>query len=211
MIYDISIPIDANLPVWDGDPPISVERVMRMEAGDAYNLTRLEISAHTGTHVDAPLHFVPGGGAVESLALGALTGPARVVEFDLEGDIGAAHLEAAAIPPGTQRLIFKTRNSRLWEQRPTPFVTTFSGVAEDGARWLVERGVRLVGIDYLSIEGYASVEAGSPVHRILLGAGVVVLEGLDLRAVPPGAYDLFCLPVKISGADGAPARAILVS
>lgn len=211
MIYDISISVDLNLPIWDGDPPAKINRVMRMESGDPYNLTHLDLSAHTGTHIDAPLHFLPNTPAIETLPLDLLTGAAYVAEFDLSGDLTAAHLAAAAIPAATRRLILKTPNSQLWNQRPTPFVTTFSGVSEDAAHWLIDHGIQLIGIDYLSIESYAGVAAGSPVHRILLAAGVIILEGLDLRAVSPGSYTLCCLPVKIAGADGAPARAILIS
>jgi len=210
MIYDISVAIDPDFPVWEGDPPVNIQRVMQMEDGEPYNLTRLDISAHTGTHVDAPVHFVPGRGGVDSLALEVLTGAAWVAGFDVEGDISAAQLQGAGIPAGTRRLILKTGNSRLWDTEPTPFVTSFSGIALDAAGWLVEQGVQLVGIDYLSIEGYESIMAGSMVHHVLLEAGLVILEGLDLRAVAPGEYLLYCLPVKVAGADGAPARAILV-
>lgn len=209
-LYDLTLPLSPVLPVWEGDPPIEITRVVDMAAGEDYNLTRMRMSAHAGTHVDAPLHFHARGASVETLPLETMVGPAVVLELNTGKDITAADLEAAHLPPGTLRLLCKTRNGRLWDETPGEFRRDFTGIAEDAARWLVEHGVRLVGIDYLSIESYPSLyERGSPVHRYLLAEQVVIVEGLDLRAVPPGPYTLLCLPLKLVGGDGAPARVVL--
>lgn len=208
MIYDISLPISSNLPVWPGDPAIVLEQVAAMDNGDEANVTRLNLSAHTGTHVDAPHHFMNDGRTVESLPLEALVGECYVLRVVNNVDeINAQVLENAKIPQNVSRLLFRTRNSELWRGGQSRFQTDFVAVSEDGARWLVERGVKLVGVDYLSVAAYSQPV---PTHRALLAAGVVILEGLDLSQVEPGAYILYCLPLKLVGADGAPARAILV-
>ena len=209
-LYDISVSVRPDLPVWEGDPPVRVQRVASIGADSICNITRLELSAHTGTHLDAPLHFVPGGLSIDQLDPHTLIGPAVVSEFEVLHEVGAADLEAAHLPVGTRRLLCKTGNSRIWREHPTGFTHEFVGISVDGAQWLVQHHIQLVGIDYISIERYDSVMAGSPVHRTLLEAGLVVLEGLDLTAIAPGAYTLLCLPVKIQGSDGAPCRAMLV-
>ncbi|RME88381.1 MAG: cyclase family protein [Anaerolineae bacterium] len=208
-IYDISLPISPELPVWPGDAPIVIEQVEAMDAGAPANVSRLSAGAHIGTHVDAPHHFLNDGRTVESLPLDVLTGPAYVVHFpdDLD-DITAAALEAASIPTGTSRLLFRTRNSALWARRVPDFRKDYVAVTADGAEWLVAHGVRLVGADYLSV---APFRDPGPTHRILLGAGVVVIEGVNLWDVPEGEYELYCLPLKLIGCEGAPARAILIS
>jgi arylformamidase len=208
-LYDITRSISAGTVVWEGDPLPNLQRVQRLEAGDSYNLTRLDISAHTSTHVDAPLHFVPGGAGVDSLPLDVLVGPAWVADLSGCAEIHAADLVSAAIPVGVTRLLLKTGS--MPEETTTVFDPGFAALALDGARWLLERGVRLVGIDTISIEGYASVNASSAVHHALLEAGVVIIENLELSAVVPGAYRVTCLPLKLVGADGAPARVILES
>ncbi len=208
-IYDISLPITPDLPVWPGDAPIEIEQVEAMDAGDTANVSRLSAGVHIGTHVDAPHHFLNDGRTVESLPLDVLIGPARVVHFADEVDaITAAALEAASIPAGTARLLFRTRNSALWARREREFRTDFVAVTADGAEWLVARGIRLVGVDYLSV---APFRDSVPTHRILLGAGVVVIEGLNLWEVPAGEYQLYCLPLRLVECEGAPARAILVA
>jgi len=206
-LFDITRSISSSTVVWAGDPQPIVERVLHMDRGDPYNETHVQFSAHTATHVDAPLHFIPGGNSIDALPLEILTGPAWMAQFATGAQISAADLDAAGIPVGVLRLLLKTGAP----PHPTAFDPGFGALAPDGAEWCLRRGVRLVGIDTISIEGYASVYAGSVVHRALLGAGVVVVENLDLEAVAPGAYRLTCLPLKLAGSDGAPARVILES
>ena len=201
----MSVPVRTGMVVYDGDPQVRIERVMEIARGDLANLSRMELGTHTGTHVDAPLHFVDGGAGADRLPLDALVGPAVVADArGAPGDIDAAALAALGVPPGTERLLLRTRNGDLWDRGA--FTRDFAGVADDAARELVAMGVRLLGIDYLSIAPSADP---APTHRTLLEAGVVVVEGLDLRAAPGGAYELVCLPLRIEGADGAPARALL--
>lgn len=206
-IHDISLTITPTLPVWEGDPPIRLSQPSHLERGDICTITRLDISAHTGTHLDAPAHFIRGGSTVETLDLDTLIGPALVVDARGYGHLTAQAFDALAIPAGVQRLLLRTDNSLRWQRGETAFAVDFIAIAASGAAWLVEHGVRLVGIDYLSVGPF---DNGVPTHETLLGAGVIAVEGLDLSAVEPGEYQLICLPVKIGGADGAPCRAVLV-
>ncbi len=207
-IYDISLTVTPELAVWPGDPAVVLERVTKMEDGAHNNVSRIACGVHVGTHVDAPYHFIADGKTIEKLDLSALIGPASVVELPDAGPLlSAADLRAAGVVPGMERVLLKTTNSQYWTQPGLPFQTGFTALAADGAAYLVECGVRLVGIDYLSIAPFRN---SVPVHRTLLGAQVVVLEGINLSAVPAGTYQLFCLPVKLGGSDGAPARAVLV-
>lgn len=184
---------------------MSMQRFANMAEGAICNVSRLDFGVHSGTHIDAPVHFIEGAAGAEGIPLDALIGRATVVDATgILGDIDQAVLRSLAIPAGTERLLFKTPNSRLWE-RPA-FSPEFFGITEDGANYLVGRGIRLVGIDYLSI---APMHDPAPTHVALLTAGVVILEGLDLRFVEPGEYTLVCLPLLLVGADGAPARALL--
>lgn len=195
MIIDISRPIGPDTPVWPGDPPVLVEPVARVEAGDPAGVSRLQLGTHTGTHVDPPAHFLPGGATVDELPLDVLVGPAIVADLTAVASVDAGALDALALPAGTVRVLLKTGAG--------------AGVlSADGARWLVERGVRLVGADTLSVEPGTDAY---PVHRVLLGAGVVIVEGLDLTAAAAGTYQLVCLPLRITGGDGAPARAVLIA
>ena len=200
-LLDITVPIREGMVTYPGDPTVHLERVKSLEAGATANLSRLDFGVHTGTHVDAPLHFIAGGAAAESLALEVCIGPAEVVDAtDASGDVGVEHVDRMS--DGAERVLFKTRNSELWDR--DEFQREFARISEEAARALVDRGVRLVGVDYLSV--------GDPVtHRTLLAAGVVAVEGLDLRGVEPGRYRLLCLPLKLVGSDGAPARAVLMS
>jgi arylformamidase len=205
-IIDISVPIRPDMPVWSGDPAVVIERVKSMADGAHDNVSRIDFGVHTGTHVDAPVHFIADGAAVDRVPLDALVGPAWVADAtSVHRHLDGEALASLAIADGAERVIFKTTNSELWVSER--FETEFLGVTEDGARWLVDRGVRLVGIDYLSIAPYGD---SVPTHRALLGAGVAILEGTDLRGVEPGAYELICAPLRIVGADGAPARALLI-
>ena len=205
-IYDISLPIFQGMPVYEGDPQVQVRPAARMEKGAPMNTTRLNLSSHTGTHVDAPFHFVADGATVDRLPLEVFTGTALVRHIRCKDVITCPDLEDAHIPTGTERLLIRTSNSQLWDKGK--FRREFIYLKEDGAQWLVDRGVKLVGIDYLSIDAFDSKDY--PSHTILLQAGVIVVEGLDLRGVPSGEYTLICLPLRVAGGDGAPARAVLL-
>lgn len=203
--YDITLSIRRGMVIYPGDPAVEVEPHSRIADGDDANVTALSMGTHTGTHVDAPSHFIEGGTPVDELALERLIGPAAVVRVDPEVTaIGEAELRAAGID-GAERVLLRTRNEALLDR--SDFDEGFAHLTGDGARYLLEAGVRLVGIDYLSIE--ASDAEDMVAHRTLLERDVVVLEGLDLREVPPGRYDLICLPMKLEGLDGAPVRAVL--
>jgi arylformamidase len=207
-IYDISLTISPSMPVWPGDPVVEVSQVSFMSNGDSANVTRLAMSAHTGTHVDAPHHFLNDGRTVENLPLDVLTGPCFVAQLpDGIDSITRDVLEHQPLGEGTTRVLFGTGNSHLWAKGETEFQKNFIAITEGGARWLVEHGIRLVGVDYLSVAPFGD---STPTHRVLLEAGIVILEGLNLAQVQRGFYDLYCLPLKIGGSDGAPARAILI-
>lgn len=204
-LHDISIPIRNGMIVYEGDPPVAITRATSISEGAVANVSRIDFGAHTGTHIDAPVHFIEGAGGIETLPLDALAGPALVIDAThLSVDIDATALVSLDMPRGTERALFKTANSALWER--DAFSPRFIGFTEDGAKALAGMGVRLVGIDYLSIAPHAHP---APSHHALLAARIVILEGLDLRAVEPGEYELICLPLLIPGADGAPARALL--
>ncbi len=207
-IFDVSLPISPGMIVWPGDPPVVLERVSSMDAGAHDNVSRLACGVHTGTHVDAPHHFLNDGRTVDTLSLDVLVGPVQVVQVpDEVGLITAGLLEKAAVQPGTLRLLLKTRNSRLWKRSVKEFDRGYVGLSVDAAEWIVGAGVKLVGIDYLSV---APFNQSIPAHQALLKPGIVILEGLDLNAVSPGLYTLYCLPLNLVGSDGAPARVILV-
>jgi arylformamidase len=207
-IYDISLTISPEMPVWPGDPAVLLEQVESMDAGAHANVSRLNAGVHTGTHVDAPHHFLNDGRTVEGLPLEVLTGPCYVAQIpDAMDEITAEVLDGIPLAEGTVRLLFGTRNSHWWARGENSFQKDFVAVTEDGAEWLVKRGIRLVGVDYLSVAPFGE---SVPTHTVLLQAGVVVVEGLNLSSVPRGFYDLYCLPLKLKGSDGAPARAILV-
>ena len=196
------------MPVWPGDPGIVLEQESSLAAGDPYNLSRLSCGVHTGTHIDAPLHFIQGGKAVDELPLEALVGPARVIHLLDVDEVTPQELEQANLPLDTRRLLLRTRNSELWRRRDTAFRTDFVALTQEAAIWIVSHGIRLIGMDYLSVQRYSDAEPIT--HRILLEAGVVIVEGLDLAQVPAGEFHLVCLPLRLEGAEGAPARAILV-
>jgi arylformamidase len=183
---------------YPGDPTVTLERVVSLDEGGVVNLSRLEFGVHTGTHVDAPLHFISGGAAIEALALETLIGPARVLDLTAADSLGASAFDGFELGA---RVLLKTRNSELWER--DDFSEDFLALDESGARRLVDEGVRLVGIDYVSIGDEAA-------HKVLLGAGVIPVEGLDLRGVDAGEYRLVCAPLKLVGSDGAPARVLLI-
>lgn len=206
IVHDISVRLLPGMPTYPGEPGPVLTPINSLDAGDEANVTSFSMGSHTGTHVDAPLHFLRGGPAVDDLRLDDLVGEAWVMDVTGPADISAETLEKASIPSTAERLLFKTQNGRLWDL--PAFQTDFVALTADAAEWLVRRGVRLVGIDYLSIEAFGA--APHAAHRALLSAAVVVLEGLDLRGVTPGSYLLACLPLKLAGAEGAPARAVLM-
>ena len=206
-IHDVSVGISPEIPVWPGDAPVRLERVQSMDAGAHANVSRFEAGVHVGTHIDAPLHFIAGGRSVEAIPLKTMIGRAYVVELKRAEVLNASTLDGARIPPRTRRLLFKTRNSDSWTKGERKFRRDFVAVDSSGAEWLVRKGVRLVGVDYLSVAPFGD---GGPTHRILLEAGIVIVEGLNLAAVIQGRYTIYCLPLKLLGSDGAPARVILV-
>ena len=206
-IYDISVTVSADLPVWPGDPPVSIESVAKIEDGANANVSRIAMGVHTGTHVDAPFHFMNDGSTVEHLPLDLLTGPSYVLELPGVNIITSSVLKQAVIPSGTLRLLIKTDNSGYWKDIGAAFQTGFTGISSDGAEYLVNLGVRLIGMDYLSVAPY---KQSRPTHEVLLNTGVVIVEGLNLSEITQGHYTLYCLPLKLAGCDGAPARAILV-
>ena len=205
--YDITLTISPDLPTWPGDPGIEIQRVEKIEDGSNANVSRVDMGVHTGTHVDAPFHFLQDGITVDQLNLSLLTGRAYVLHLPDVDMITAEALEDAQIPPRTRRVLFKTSNSDLWAKEGSVFNTDFVGLSDDGAEYLVRRGVKLVGMDYLSVAPY---KESRPTHERLLEAGVVIVEGLDLSEVTQGRYTIYCLPLKIANSDGAPARAILI-
>lgn len=205
--YDITLTISPHMPIWPGDPKVSIERVEKIEEGSNANVSRVNMGVHTGTHVDAPYHFLPEGITIDRLNLSLLIGRAYVLHLPEVDVITAEALNNAQIPPRTRRVLFKTRNSNYWANNEPEFQTDFVGLSADGAEYLVKRGVKLVGVDYLSVAPY---KKSRPTHEILLGAGVVIVEGLNLSEVSQGRYSLYCLPIKLADSDGAPARAILI-
>ena len=207
-IYDISLTISPSLPTWPGDPALELKQIESMDKGAHANVTHISAAVHLGTHVDAPHHFLNDGRTVENLPLDVLTGPCYVVQLpDGVDAITAEMLERMELTFNFKRILFGTSNSHWWKNGETKFQTDFVAITEDGAEWLVKRGVQLVGVDYLSVAPYGD---SVPTHTVLLKAGIVVVEGLNLSQVSRGFYDLYCLPLKIAGSDGAPARAILI-
>jgi arylformamidase len=203
--FDVSARLTGTTPTYPGNPGFDLAAVKRIASGGSSNVSALRLGTHSGTHVDAPRHFFDGRPGVDQLPLEVLIGPARVIEVagprrGIEAsDIGESDLA------GQTRILFKTGNSALWES--SEFHRDYAFLDESGAKRLLDAGVRLVGIDYLSIEQYK--RPGAPVHHLLLDAGVVIVEGLDLRGVPGGVYEMHCLPLAVEGADGAPARVVL--
>jgi len=205
-IIDISMPLHPHMPTWPGSVGFRLIRVMRLEAGDPANVSRLGCDVHMGTHVDAPRHFLENGDTVEQLPLETLIGPAVVAYLPGVDAITADDLADLALPSGTKRLLLRTRNSDLWTARVNEFREDYVALTADAARWVVEQGICLIGVDYLSVQCYDD----SPLtHQILLEEGIIILEGLNLAGVQPGIYELICLPLRLVGAEAAPARAVL--
>ncbi len=206
-IYDVTLTVTPQMVVWPGDPQVELYRTSKIEEGANHNGSRLALNVHAGTHVDSPFHFLEDGYGVDQLPLDMLIGPCQVVELPDASVINVDALAYAGIKPGIQRVLFKTRNSRIWTRDEKNFQEDFVAVSADGAEYLVWQGVKLIGVDYLSVAPYKN---SRETHRILLSHNVVVIEGLNLSEVPAGEYELVCLPVKLGGSDGAPARTVLI-
>jgi arylformamidase len=203
-LLDVSVPLSTGIPAYPGNPAFELHAVKRIAAGGSSNVSRVVMGTHTGTHVDAPLHFLDGGMPIDELSLDLLIGRAHVIDVRHRGGITAADLAAAGLREDI-RVLLKTPNSAFWGA--SEFREDYTYLTEAGARYLVDQGVKLVGIDYLSIEQFK--KTGAPAHRALLAQGVIIIEGLNLAEAEPGTYEMFCLPLRIAGADGAPARVVL--
>ncbi|MQG76847.1 MAG: cyclase family protein [SAR202 cluster bacterium] len=205
-MWDVTLALSSKVPTYLGDPSFKRRLVQAIANGKTADVSLLTLSAHIGTHVDAPSHLFEGGKTVDELDLEVMLGTALVVEFIGQGPITMGFLEKCDIAVSEERVLFKTHNSSLWD-RPE-FQNDYVGLTVDAADWLIDNGARLVGIDYLSIDAPGNLDLS--VHRTLLDNEIVVVEGLDLRQVSPGRYKLVCLPMKIEGSEGAPARVILL-
>ena len=192
--------------MWPGFKGIRITPIKRMDRGDSFNISRLDCNLHTGTHVDAPWHFLQNGTTVEQLPLNVLVGPSYVAHLPNAADITAGDLDDLNLPSGIERLLLRTRNSELWASKVTEFRKDFVALTTDAAQWIVDNGIRLIGLDYLSVQRYHD---DAKTHQILLGADTILLEGVNLSNVKSGFYELICLPMILVGADGAPVRAIL--
>ena len=205
-IVDISLPVSTDIPLWPGSTEFALTWTDRIDKGHESNNSRIACDTHIGTHVDAPFHFVANGLTVDQIAPELLIGPCQVVNMPGLKHINAETLAAIKLAPHTRRLLLKTDNSNLWVAKEKKFQKNYACLTESGAQWIVQQGISLVGIDYLSIGSYSN---GVKTHQILLEANVVVLEGLNLSEADAGDYELICLPLKLAGAEGAPARVVL--
>ena len=205
-IYDISLPISSELITWPGDPRPQLDKVLSISEGDACNVTKLEMGVHTGTHIDSPNHFIEGGITTDSMQLEVLMGKCLVIEITSKSNVQVSDLCDFEIGK-YERLLLKTRNSVHWENDSKKFDKNFIALSLKAAEYLVKSGIKLIGIDYLSIEAYGVSE--HKVHHHLLNNQIAILEGLNLSKVDSGEYELICLPLKLVDCDGAPVRAIL--
>ena len=205
-LIDISLPISEGLPVWPGSCGVRVTHEQALKEGAEANVTRLDTDVHIGTHVEGSLHFFPGGRSVDNISLDIFCGPALVVHLPTVDVVGAKELEQLNLSTKPTRLLLRTKNSDLWVESNQKFREDYVGLTKDGAQWIVENGIRLIGMDYLSAAKYNDTIA---VHRILLANDLTILEGLDLSGAPAGEYELLCFPLKLIGVEAAPARALL--
>lgn len=201
---DVTVPLARGIPTYPGNPAFELQPIKRIAEGGSSNVSQFVIGAHTGTHVDAPRHFFDDGPGTDQLPLDLLIGRAHVVDMPKRGGITAEDFADTPLREDL-RVLLKTPNSALWNG--AEFRPDYTHLTESGARYLVEQGVKLVGIDYLSVEEFK--KPGAPAHRALLSQGVVIIEGLNLSDVEPGMYELYCLPLRVTGSDGAPARVVL--
>jgi arylformamidase len=203
---DVTLPLRPDMPFWPDSTGLHISAVKRMKSGGVCNLSALTIDLHAGTHVDAPWHYVDSGTKTETLSIDRMVGPCYVADMQGIAEVTAAALQGAAIPAGTTRLLLRTSNSQFWKNSEPSFRKDFVGLSADGARWLVEHKIELIGMDYLSIGPFGR---SADTHKIVLGAGIVAVEGLYLADISPGWYELICLPIRLVGAEGAPARVLL--
>ncbi|MFN2491404.1 MAG: cyclase family protein [Pyrinomonadaceae bacterium] len=208
-IYDVSVPLSKATPTYPGDPTIEIKDWLTLSKGDAANVSSVDFGLHSGTHIDAPAHFIEGGAKVDSIPLENLIGVAKVVAVEESVQVIDENWIIAHCSEQCEKILFKTRNSSFWDSPERGFQVNYTYLSPAAADRLVSTGIRLVGIDYLSVEKFKSEDFET--HHILLSNGVVILEGLDLRKVPAGSYELICLPLRIAGGhgDGAPSRVIL--
>lgn len=206
MIFDVSMNIEDGMVHWPSDPAVSINHYSNIKDGKSSNNSQICFGTHTGTHIDAPHHFVDEGPGIDELNLETLIGPCRVIELENgAGSVTAPFLAGHDIKKG-ERLLFKTKNSKWINEGDKNFHENYVYVASDAAKYIVDKGITLVGVDYLSVEGY---HIGHETHMTLLGAGVIVIEGLNLYGIEPGQYKIIALPIKIKGSDGAPSRVLL--
>lgn len=203
---DITFPLNAAMTVWAGDPPVEIESVREVGKGSRSMVSRLQLSSHAGTHLDAPSHFIENGKTVDALDPAVLIGECLVVEVK-DNEISAGVLDSLDIPRDIERVIFKTANTTRFSGTE-PFFTDYVGISTCGAHRLVDMGIKLVGVDYLSAAAYSDI---LEVHHILLRKDIVLLETLNLKDAAPGRYELVCLPLKLQGVDGSPCRALLIA
>jgi arylformamidase len=206
-LYDISLIYSEDLPTWPGKPKVQLKKISSIQDGESANETSLFMYVHAGTHVDAPDHFLGDGQTVEKIPLDFMIGPAVVVGIKTKETITADDLKEAGIPSDSTRILLKTRNSEYWSSGNREFQEDFIGLSADAASYLVDLGIQVVGVDYLSVAPFGDPV---PTHKILLEAGVLIIEGLDMSQVESGEYTLLCLPLKIKDSDGAPARVLLM-
>jgi len=205
---DISLPINSELPIWPGSQKIEFKENLSIKNGDIANESSINISLHTGTHIDAPSHFIDDGLTIDKIPIAKLIGLTFVACIKNINTITAETLDSSSIPQNVKRLLLLTDNTKLWMKKSAKFNENYVAISIDAAQWIVDRKIELIGIDYLSIQKYND----SPdTHIILLNNGVVILEGLNLSNVSEGWYELVCLPLKFEGIDGSPARAILIN
>jgi len=206
-LYDISLTLSEYLPTWPGDPTIKLNRISKIQDGEMANVTQFSATVHVGTHIDAPDHFLDNGDSVEDIPLEYLVGPVQVVLIPTLSHITEDDLKAASIPADTTRILFKTANSDIWAAGIMEFKEDYIGLNSSAAKYLVELGIKAVGVDYLSVAPFSDP---GPTHMTLLENNILIIEGLDLSRIEPGEYTLLCLPLKIKNADGAPARVLLM-
>jgi len=209
-IYDISIPISNEMIVWPGDPPVNIRTISSIAKGDDANVSLVQMSVHTGTHIDAPKHFLESGQTTDQIPISQFSGKTLVLEIDpneelITSSVLTRHPDWDLVKQ-SKKVLFKTKNSSLWQTQPHLFFRNYVGIDKSGAETLAELDLELIGVDYLSIAPFSDT---TQPHNILLSKGIILLEGIDLSDVPPGFYEMICLPLSFSGVEGAPARAIL--